>query len=107
MLGKCLPALNPGGRWILVATLGGETTELPLRVLLKKHIRLMGSTLRSRSETEKGDILKQLVEMVWPELQAGRIRTVVHAVFPFEKAAEAHQVLAKQQNAGKVVLVLK
>ena len=44
LLGKCLNCVNPGGRWILVATLGGETTEIPLRVLLKKHIRLMGST---------------------------------------------------------------
>ena len=53
LLGKCLPAMNPGGRWILVATLGGESTEIPLRVVLKKHIRIIGSTLRSRSDEEK------------------------------------------------------
>lgn len=107
LLGKCLNAVNPGGRWILVATLGGETTELPLRVLLKKHIRLMGSTLRSRSDAEKSDILKQLTELVWPEVTAGRIRPVIHAVFPLEKAAEAHDVLKKQTNTGKVILTLK
>ena len=107
LLGKCLNAVNPGGRWILIATLGGETTELPLRVLLKKHIRLMGSTLRSRSDAEKSDILKQLTETVWPEVSAGKIRPVIHALFPFEDAAKAHEVLAKQQNTGKVVLTLK
>lgn len=107
LLGKCLNAVNPGGRWILVSTLGGETTELPLRVLLKKHIRLMGSTLRSRSDAEKSDILKQLTETVWPEVSAGRIRPVIHAVFPFEDAAKAHEILAAQQNTGKVVLALK
>ena len=107
LLGKCLNGVNPGGRWILVATLGGETTELPLRVLLKKHIRLMGSTLRSRSDAEKSDILKQLTELVWPEVTAGRIRPVIHAVFPLEKAAEAHDVLKKQANTGKVILTLK
>ena len=107
LLGKCLNAVNPGGRWILVATLGGETTELPLRVLLKKHIRLMGSTLRSRSDAEKSDILKQLTELVWPEVTAGRIRPVIHAVFPLEKASEAHDVLKKQANTGKVILTLK
>ena len=107
LLGKCLNGVNPGGRWILVATLGGETTELPLRVLLKKHIRLMGSTLRSRSDAEKSDILKQLTELVWPEVTAGRIRPVIHAVFPLEKAVEAHDVLKKQTNTGKVILTLK
>ncbi len=107
LLGKCLNGVNPGGRWILVATLGGETTELPLRVLLKKHIRLMGSTLRSRSDAEKSDILKQLTELVWPEVTAGRIRPVIHTVFPLEKAAEAHDVLKKQANTGKVILTLK
>ena len=107
LLGKCLNAVNPGGRWILIATLGGETTELPLRVLLKKHIRLMGSTLRSRSDAEKSDILKQLTETVWPEVSAGKIRPVIHALFPFEDAAKAHEILAAQQNTGKVVLTLK
>ena len=107
LLGKCLNAVNPGGRWILVSTLGGETTELPLRVLLKKHIRLMGSTLRSRSDAEKSDILKQLSEVVWPEVSSGKIRPVIHAVFPLEEAAGAHKVLAEQKNTGKVVLTLK
>ena len=107
LLGKCLQAVNPGGRWIVVSTLGGETTELPLRVLLKKHIRLMGSTLRSHSDAEKSDILKQLTVKVWPAVSAGRIRPVIHAVFPLEDAAKAHEILSSQQNIGKVVLTLK
>lgn len=106
LLGKCLPAMNPGGRWILVATLGGETTEIPLRVLLKKHLKLIGSTLRSRSDAEKSEILKQLVELVWPQVARGTIRPLIDVVFPMEKAAEAHQVLAQQKNIGKVVLTL-
>ena len=106
LLGKCLPAMNPGGRWILVATLGGETTEIPLRVLLKKHLKVIGSTLRSRSDAEKGEILKHLVELVWPQVARGAIRPLIDAVFPMEKAAEAHQVLTQQKNIGKVVLTL-
>jgi NADPH2:quinone reductase len=98
--------MNPGGRWILVATLGGETTEIPLRVLLKKHLKVIGSTLRSRSDAEKSEILKQLVELVWPQVEKGTVRPVINAVFPMEKAAEAHQVLAQQKNIGKVVLTL-
>lgn len=106
LLGKCLNAMNPGGRWILVATLGGEYTEVPLRVLLKKHIKLIGSTLRSRSDTEKSSILRRLVETVWPQVAAGRIRPVIDRTFPMGSANEAHRVLAEQKNIGKVVLTL-
>ena len=106
LLGKCLTAMNPGGRWILVATLGGENTEVPLRVLLKKHLKLIGSTLRSRSDAEKCEILKQLVELVWPQVAAGTIRPPINQVYPMEKAAEAHQILTQQKNIGKVVLTL-
>ena len=107
LLGKCLNAMNPGGRWILVSTLGGETTEVPLRVLLKKHLRLMGSTLRSRSDAEKSEILGQLVAMVWPRVADGAIRPVIDKTFPMSDAAAAHQVLASQRNIGKVVLTLE
>ena len=107
LLGKCLPAMNPGGRWILVSTLGGETTEVPLRVLLKKHLRLMGSTLRSRSDAEKSEILGQLVSLVWPRVADGTIRPVIDKTFPMFDAAAAHQVLASQRNIGKVVLTLE
>ena len=107
LLGKCLPAMNPGGRWILVATLGGETTEVPLRVLLKKHLRFMGSTLRSRSDAEKGEILKQLEALVWPRVAEGTIRPVIAKTFPMAEAAAAHRVLSEQRNIGKVVLTLE
>jgi NADPH2:quinone reductase len=106
LLGRCLPAMNSGGRWILVSTLGGETAEIPLRVLLKKHIRLMGSTLRSRSDQEKCEILKELSETFLPEFVSGRIRPVIYKTFQMKDAALAHEVLTKQQNTGKVVLTL-
>ena len=106
LLGKCLNAMNPGGRWILVSTLGGETTEIPLRVLLKKHLKLIGSTLRSRSDAEKSEILKRLVELVWPQVAKGAIRPLINAEFPMREAAAAHRILAEQKNIGKVVLTL-
>lgn len=105
LLGKCLHAVNPGGRWILVATLGGETTEIPLRILLKKHIRLIGSTLRSRSDGEKCGILAELVERIWPQFSDGSIKPVIHRTFPLSHASEAHKVLQEQKNSGKVILI--
>ena len=106
LLGKCLNAMNPGGRWILVSTLGGENTTIPLRVLLKKHLHLMGSTLRSRSDAEKSDILAELAGTVLPEMISGKIRPVIHEVLPMQEAAKAHTLLASQKNIGKVVLTL-
>ena len=107
LLGKCLPAMNPGGRWILISTLGGEFAEVPLRVVLKKHLRLIGSTLRSRSDAEKSAILRRLVETVWPHFRSGGLRPVIDRVFPMERAAEAHRVLTEQKNIGKVILTLE
>ncbi|MBQ6352075.1 MAG: NAD(P)H-quinone oxidoreductase [Lentisphaeria bacterium] len=106
LLGKCLAAMNPGGRWILISTLGGEVTELPLRVVLKKHLRIIGSTLRSRSEAEKGALLRRLVARCWGHFADGALRPVIDREFPMERAAEAHRVLAEQKNIGKVVLTL-
>ena len=106
LLGKCLNAMNSGGRWILVSTLGGENTVIPLRVLLKKHLHLMGSTLRSRSDAEKSDILADLAKNVLPEMISGKVRPVICATFPLSEAAAAHKVLAEQKNIGKVVLTL-
>jgi NADPH2:quinone reductase len=104
MLGKCLPAMNDGGRWILVATLGGETTEIPLRIVLKKHLRVIGSTLRSRSDAEKSELLHRLVETVWPHFASGRIAPVIDRTLPLGSAAEAHRVLQETRNIGKVIL---
>ena len=106
LLGKCLPAMNPGGRWILVSTLGGETSEIPLRVLLKKHLKLIGSTLRSRSDAEKSEILARLVEVLWPAVAARKVRPVIDRALPMERAADAHRILSEQKNIGKVVLTL-
>ena len=107
LLGKCLESVNPGCRWILVATLGGETTNIPLRVLLKKHIRLMGSTLRSRSDKEKSEILTELTNEFLPQMIAADVKPVIYQTFLLAEAAAAHDVLKKQNNIGKVVLIVE
>ena len=104
LLGACLNAMKPGGTWILVSTLGGETAEIPLRVVLKKHLRLVGSTLRSRSDAEKGTILKRLAAEIWPGFADGRLAPHIDQVFPAADVAQAHAVLEHQRNIGKVVL---
>ncbi|MBN2712744.1 MAG: NAD(P)H-quinone oxidoreductase [Planctomycetes bacterium] len=106
-LGENLEKLALGGRWILVATLGGEHAEISLRPILKRGLRLIGSTLRSRSNEMKGLILGQLQEKIWPKIKAGDIRPVIHKVLPIAAAADAHAILEGSANIGKVVLQLK
>lgn len=106
-LGKHLEKLAPGGRWILVSTLGGEHTEIALRPILKRGLRLIGSTLRSRPTAMKGRILSALTERIWPEIEAGRIRPVICRTFPVRAAEEAHAVLERGENIGKVVLTVR
>ncbi len=106
VLGENIGKLAVGGRWILISTLGGETAEIPLRPILKRAIMLKGSTLRSRSNEMKARILADLERELWPAIEAGTIRSVIHTVLPVERAEEAHAILQSGRNTGKVVLTV-
>jgi len=103
-LGANLARLAPGGRWILIATLGGTQAEINLRSLLNSGARLIGSKLRSRPVAEKARIIRELTERVWPQIEEGSIRPVIHRVLPIAQAEKAHAVLECRENTGKVVL---
>lgn len=103
-LGRCVEKMAVGGRWIVIATLGGATTELDANVFFRRGLRLIGSTLRSRSPEMKADILAGLERLLWPAFTAGTIRPVVYATLPMTRAEEAHAILQKRENLGKVVL---
>ncbi len=106
-LGKNIEKMTIGGRWILISTLGGERAEIPLRPILKRGLRLIGSTLRSRSDEMKAGILRGLTEELWPKFESGEIKPNIYKILPMEKAEEAHAILAKNENSGKVVLTLE
>ena len=106
-IGKCFPYVNEGCRWVLISTLAGVTTTVPLRALLTKGIVFKGSMLRKRSVQEKSDILAELVQNVWPKLADGSIRPTIYGVLPIEQAEAAHAILERGENIGKVVLKVK
>ncbi len=103
-IGEAFPYVNEGCRWVLISTLGGITTEVPLRALLTKGIEFKGSMLRKRSVEEKGNILSQLVERVWPKIESKELCPVIYKVLPITAAEEAHAILERSENVGKVVL---
>lgn len=106
-IGKCFPYVNEGCRWVLISTLAGITTEVPLRALLTKGITFKGSMLRKRSVQEKGELLAKLVEQVWPKLEDGSMKPTVYKVLPMAEADAAHQILYRGENVGKVVLKVR
>lgn len=105
-LGKSLPYMARYGYWIVISTLAGTQTNIPLRPLLTKGLHLVGSTLRSRTPEFKAQLLRRLVEDVWPLLENGAISPTIHGVLPMEKAEEAHDILSRGDQVGKVILRL-
>jgi NADPH2:quinone reductase len=103
-LGRCVEKMAVGGRWIVIATLGGAKTELDANLFFRRGLRLIGSTLRSRSPEMKSDILAGLERLLWPAFTAGTIQPVIHATLPITRAEEAHAILQRRENLGKVVL---
>jgi len=103
-LGRCVEKMALGGRWIVIATLGGPKTELDANVFFRRGLRLIGSTLRSRTPEMKAEILAGLERVLWPAFSAGAIKPIIHATLPMTQAAEAHAILQRRENLGKVVL---
>lgn len=96
--------LAEGGRLIFIATLGGSRAEIDAGTIMRRRLTLTGSTLRARSIAFKGAIARELHEKVWPLLASGKVRPVVHQVFPAADAAGAHTMMESSEHIGKIVL---
>ncbi len=107
IMGKCIHYLTHGARWIMIAALAGQKTEIDLKNIYVRNVRIIGSTLRSRTPEVKAQILSELVEKVFPKIETGEVKPTIHAVLPITEAEAAHDILYKGQNVGKVVLTVK
>lgn len=100
-----LASLAQDGRLLLLGFMGGAVVkEFNLAAIMAKRLHVTGSTMRARSTAEKAVIANELKAKVWPVLDAGRCQPVIHAVFPLEKAAEAHRLMESSEHVGKIVL---
>jgi len=98
---KCL---GNDGRLAIIAVQGGTKSELDTGAVLRKRLAITGSTLRARSVAYKGRLAAALRERVWPLIEAGRIKPVIHQVFPAAQAAQAHALMESSTHVGKIVL---
>jgi putative PIG3 family NAD(P)H quinone oxidoreductase len=99
-------ALAVEGRLVEIATLQGVKAELNIQTIMQRRLTITGSTLRARPIAEKGAIARAVHEHVWPLLESGAVKPVIHATFPLRAAAEAHRMMESSVHIGKLVLVV-
>ena len=107
IMGKCIHYLKHGARWIMIASLAGTKTEIDLKNIYVRNVRIIGSTLRSRTPEVKARILSELVKNVFPKIESGEVKPTIYKVLPIEEAEKGHDILYKGQNVGKVVLTVE
>lgn len=106
IMGKCIHYLKHGARWIMIAALAGQKTEIDLKNIYVRNVRIIGSTLRSRTPQVKAQILASLVRDVWPKVESGEVKPTIYKTLPITSAEQAHDILYRGENVGKVVLTL-
>ena len=105
-IGKNLKLLATEGRLAFIAFLQGSTAEVDfMRVMLKRQT-LTGSTLRARPDSQKAAIAAQLREKVWPLVEQGKVRPVIHQVFALADAPAAHRLMESSLHIGKIMLAV-
>jgi len=99
-----LRSLAPLGRLVQIAFLEGQKVEIDLAPIMMKRLVLTGSTLRPRTIDEKAAIARALLANVWPLLEKGVARPVIHEVYPLAKVRAAHELMESSRHIGKIVL---
>ena len=101
-----IEALADDGRLVIIAFLGGARAEINLNPVMRRRLTITGSTLRPRSVEKKAEIAAALRRAVWPLLEAGRVRPVLHRTFALAEAAAAHALMEEGDHIGKIVLTV-
>jgi putative PIG3 family NAD(P)H quinone oxidoreductase len=106
-LPRNIKLLNTGGRLIFIATLGGSRAEIDIRELMRKRLLLKGSTLRARPLAEKIALKEAFMARFWPVIESGEVAPVIDRVLPITEAEAAHALLRRNENIGKVALLIR
>src|SRR5437588_6285393 len=101
-----LAAIGLRGRLIFVGTTSGARAEIDYSTVMHKRLRLMGTSLRTRSLEEKATATRRFVQHVLPLLESGAVRPVIDRVFPLQKVRAAHERIESNESFGKVVLMM-
>ena len=105
-LGRNLAALATGGRLVIIGMQGGRAAELDIAMLMGKRAAVIGTTLRARPAAEKAAIVAAVAGHVWPLVEDGSVRPVVHSRHPLAEAAAAHREIEESGHVGKILLTV-
>jgi putative PIG3 family NAD(P)H quinone oxidoreductase len=105
-LDRNVRVLNTAGRLVVIGLQGGVKGELDLNRLLMKRAAVMATSLRARPTAEKAAIVSAMVAQVWPFIEDGTVRPIIHERLPLERVRDAHQLLEDSSHTGKVLLTL-
>jgi putative PIG3 family NAD(P)H quinone oxidoreductase len=106
-LGKNVDALAADGRLVVIGMQGGSKAELNLGTLMRKRGSILSTTLRARPAEQKARIVAAVRENVWPLVESGAIRPLVHQVLPLADAPEAHRIMTASSHIGKILLAAR
>lgn len=103
-LRRNLSVLNPGGRHVSIAMLRGPVGEVDIFAMMRKRLRISGSTMKIRSSAEKRRLRDAIAARLWPFVESGQVRLPIERVFPLEAAADAHRLMESGGHVGKILL---
>jgi len=104
-LQRNLESLAMEGRLVQIGQMAGPKAQINIIPILQRRLTITGSTLRARSVPEKGAIAAAVHERVWPLLESGAVRPLIHTTFPIRDAAGAHRLMESSEHIGKIVLI--
>ena len=104
---KNIKSLAPEGVLVQIAFMQGPKVQIDLTPIMLKRLTVTGSTLRSRTNAQKGVIAEAVVREAWPLIEAGKVKPVVFTTFPLENAAEAHRLMEESGHMGKIILTTR
>ena len=101
---KEIECLSEDGRLVIIAVQGGVKSEFNAGMVLRRRLTVTGSTLRARPVAFKAAIAQALLKKVWPLIERGLVRPVIHSTFAAQEAFRAHALMESNQHVGKIVL---
>ena len=103
-LARNVESLATAGRLVVIGLQGGASSELDLGLLMRKRAAVLSTSLRSRPAGEKAVVVASVREHVWPLVEDGVVKPIVHTVLPLESAPEAHRLMESSSHLGKILL---
>jgi putative PIG3 family NAD(P)H quinone oxidoreductase len=104
-ISKNISIMATEGRLVQIAFLQASKAEVEFMPMMLRRLTLTGSTLRARTLAQKGEVATAVRDNVWPLVEAGKVKPIVHATFPLEEARQAHELMESSAHIGKILLL--